>query len=123
MNKWNKWTDRATLVVATGACVGTMLFGSWLLGIGPAHADTQDQQFLNLVHSNGVGGQGDSLIAYAHEFCNTDGENMWDTALPLAGQGVWPGQFYTVRVAASRVYCPDKIAVPVIPAPVFTGLV
>src|SRR5882757_4699560 len=55
-----------------------------------------------------LGGQDDSLIAYAHEFCNTDGQNMWDTALPLAGQGVWPGQFYTLRVAASRAYCPDK---------------
>ena len=115
---------RMARVAGAGAlAISAMFAGTALLGIGPAHADTQDQQFLNLVHSNGVGGQDDSLVAYAHEFCNTDGQNMWDTALPLAGQGVWPGQFYTLRVAPSRVYCPDKIAVPVIPAPVFTGLV
>jgi hypothetical protein len=84
-----------------------------------AHADTQDQQFLNLVHSNGVGGQDDSLIAFAHEFCDTNGP--YGTVFPLLGQGVGPGQIYTVKVAASRAYCPDKIAVPNIPPPVFTG--
>ena len=107
------------LIAAVAIGVGAL----FALAAPAAHADTQDQQFLNLAHSNGVGGQNDSLIAYAHEFCNTDGNNMWDTALPLAGQGVWPNQFYTLRVAASRAYCPDKIAVPVIPAPVFIDLV
>jgi hypothetical protein len=85
-----------------------------------AHADTSDQQFLNLVHSNGVGGQDDSLISFAHEFCNTNGP--YGTVFPLLGQGVLPGQIYTVKVAASRAYCPAKIAVPNIPPPVFTGL-
>ena len=89
------------------------------LGIAQAHADTPDQQFLKLVHSNGVGGQDDSLIAFAHEFCDTNGP--YNTVFPLFGQGVFPGQLYTVKVAASRAYCPDKIAVPVIPPPVYHG--
>ena len=49
-------------------------------GIG--HAETQDQQFLNLVHSNGVGGQDDTLIAYAHEFCDIN-----DVSIARDGQG------------------------------------
>jgi hypothetical protein len=101
----------AFAMVAAPAAVG---------GAVQANAGTPDQEFLNLVHSNGVGGQDDSLIAFAHEFCDTNGP--YGTVLPLAGQGVLPTQIYTVRVAASRVYCPDKIAVPVAPPQVFTGL-
>jgi hypothetical protein len=103
----------ATLIAAATA---TVAIGS----LAPAaQADTPDQQFLNLVHSNGVGGQDDSLIAFAHEFCDTNGP--YNTVFPLFGQGVFPGQIYTVKVAASRAYCPDKIAVPVIPPPVYHG--
>jgi hypothetical protein len=104
----------ATLIAAAGA---TAAIGS---AAPAAYADTPDQQFLNLVHLNGVGGQDDSLIAFAHEFCDTNGP--YNTVLPLYGQGVWPGQIYTLKVAASRVYCPNKIAVPVSPPQVFTGL-
>lgn len=94
----------ATLIAAAGA---TAAIGS---AASAANAETPDQQFLMLVHSNGVGGQDGSLIAYAHEFCNTNGP--YNTVLPLFGQGVWPGQIYTVQVAASRAYCPNKIVVP-----------
>jgi hypothetical protein len=31
------------------------------------------------------------------------------------GQGVWPSQVYILKVAASRVYCPDRIAAPIQP--------
>ena len=81
------------------------------VGFAPvAHADPGDQQFLNLVHSNGIAGQDDTLITYAHEFCSGTGT---PSALTLLGQGVvGPGQMYVVQTAASRVYCPDKIAVP-----------
>ncbi|KDF02189.1 hypothetical protein Y900_025465 [Mycolicibacterium aromaticivorans JS19b1 = JCM 16368] len=91
-----------------------------LVGAPTAVADTTDQQFLDLIHANNVPGQDDSLIAFAHEYCDGNGTS---TILPLIGQGVTPNQFYTVRVAASRVYCPMKIAQPNHPAPVFTGLV
>jgi hypothetical protein len=92
------------------------------LAIPAAEADTPDQQFINLVHANGIPGQDESLIAYAHEFCNSNGP-YWDTAPALVGQGVQPPQFYTLRVAASRAYCPNMIAMPNNTPPVFTGLV
>jgi hypothetical protein len=104
----------ATLIAAASA---TATIGS---AAAAAHADTPDQQFLNLVHSNGVGGQDDTLIAYAHDFCNNAG--FLPTGGALIGQGVGPGQFYAVRVAASRVYCPDKIVAPIIPPPVYHNL-
>ena len=52
----------------------------------------------------------DSLIAFAHEFCDTNGP--YGTVLPVYGQGALPGQFCIVKVAASRVCCPDKIVAP-----------
>ena len=104
----------ATLIAAASA---TAAIGS---AAPDAHADTPDQQFLNLVHSNGVGGQDDSLIAFAHEFCDTNGP--YGTVFPLYGQGVWPGQLFIVKTAASRAYCPNKIVVPVTPPQVSTGL-
>jgi hypothetical protein len=103
----------ATLIAAASA---TAVLG---LAIPTAHADAPDQQFLNLVHSNGVGGQDDSLIAFAHEFCDTNGP--YGTLFPLYGQGVSPGQVFIVKTAASRAYCPNKIVVPVVPPPVFHG--
>jgi hypothetical protein len=87
-----------------------------------AHASPQDQQYLDQVHANGIPGQDDSLIAYAQEFCKSDGP-YWDTAPTLIGQGVQPPQFYALRVAASRAYCPDKIAMPNNTPPVFHNLV
>jgi len=86
-----------------------------------AHADGPDQQFLDIVHANSIPGQDDALIAFARQFCTTNGP-LWDTVLPLYGQGVNPGHIYPLKVAATRAYCPDKIAVPVAPGQVFTGL-
>jgi hypothetical protein len=86
-----------------------------------AHADAQDQQFLEIVHANNIPGQDAALIAYGRAFCASDGP-YWDTVLPLYGQGVNPGQLYPIRVAASRAYCPNRIAVPVAPPQVYTGL-
>jgi len=85
-----------------------------------AQADVQDQQFLEIVRANNIPGQDDALIAYAQAFCASDGP-YWETVLPLYGQGVNPGQLYPIRVAASRAYCPNRIAVPVAPPQVYTG--
>jgi hypothetical protein len=105
---------RVTTLIAAASAAATI--GS----VAPAaHADTADQQFLNLVHSNGVGGQDDTLVTFAHEFCGTNG---WLPSGPaLYGQGVLPGQLYTIKIAASRVYCPDKIVVPPGPPNVYHG--
>jgi hypothetical protein len=103
-------------IAATATTLGALLFGA-----APANADNPDRQFLNLVHSNGVGGQDDSLIAFAHDFCDSNGP-YYGTVFPLYGQGVLPGQVFIVKTASSRMYCPNKIVVPVVPPQVFTGL-
>jgi Protein of unknown function (DUF732) len=93
----------ATFIAAASA---TATIGS---AAPDAQADpqTQDQQFLNMVRSNNVGGQDDTLIKYAHEFCT-----MTTFTLPsrpdLYGQGLLPVGLYIVRVAASHVYCPER---------------
>ncbi len=103
----------AMLVAAAGM---TAALGS---AAPAAYAETQDEQFLHLVRTNGVAGQDDSLIAFAHEFCDTN-YLVLGTVYPLYGQGVFPGQIYTLKVAATRAYCPDKIASP--PGQIYTGL-
>jgi Protein of unknown function (DUF732) len=90
----------ATLVAAASA---TVAIGS---AAPAAQADTPDQQFLNLVHANGVPGQDDSLIAFAHEFCDTN-DPVLNTVFPLYGQGVLPGQIYILKVAAQ--FCPPHL--------------
>jgi Protein of unknown function (DUF732) len=96
----------ATLIAVASV---TVLSG---LAAPDAHADpkTKDQQFLDLVRSNGVGGDNDTLIKYAGEFCTRTG--VLPSRPDLYAQGVLPVQLYTVRMAASRVYCPDKIVTP-----------
>ena len=87
-----------------------------LIGSPPAQADpAQDRQFLDLVHSNGVGGQDASLIAFAQQFCSPNPPLFLDTVGALYGQGVFPSQIYVVKEAASRVYCPNRIAAPIQP--------
>ncbi len=105
---------RVTTLIA--AATATTAIGS---AAPAARADTPDQQFLNLVHSNGVGGEDDTLIAHALEFCG--GGPVLPSEPALLGQGVMPGQLYQVKVVASRVYCPDKIAVPAQPPNVYHG--
>ena len=88
-----------------------------LIGAPAAYADAaQDQQYLNLVRSNGIsGGQDDALLAFAAQYCSPSPPPFLDTVGALYGQGVWPSQVYTLKVAASRVYCPDRIATPIQP--------
>ena len=97
------------LMAATGAAA--------LIGAPTRHADpAQDQQYLNLVRSNGVtGGQDPALIAFAQQYCSPNPPPFLDTVGALYGQGVWPSQVYILKVAASRVYCPDRIAAPIQP--------
>jgi hypothetical protein len=105
-------TRRQRILAAVAAVAGLVLAPA-------AHADTPDQQFLNLVHANGIGGQDDTLINFAHEFCA--GGLFYPSAGALLGQGIGQGQLYQVKVAASRVYCPNIIAVPAHPPNVYHG--
>jgi len=82
-----------------------------------ANADAaQDQQFLDLVHSNGVGGQDDILLNYAQQMCALPPGQFMDLGLvgQMMGQVGWlnPHGVYVVQTAASRVYCPNRIIQP-----------
>jgi hypothetical protein len=90
-----------------------------------ANADTPDQQFLNTVHSNGVGGDDGLLITYAHEYCDIPPPGNYPSFPALRAQGVVGYQAYLViQTAASRAYCPTRIptVVPRQRPPLFTGL-
>lgn len=79
-----------------------------------AHTDpqTQDQQFLDIMASNGVRADNETLKKYAHQFCDAEGIQPLPARRDLLDQGLLPVQLYTVRMAASKVYCPNKIATP-----------
>ena len=97
----------ATLLAVASA---TVAIG---LAAPDAHADpqTEDQRFLDMVHNSGVGGHDDTLLTYARQFC-TSTTVVLPARPDLYGQGVRPDQFYAIDVAASHVYCPQKIATP-----------
>jgi hypothetical protein len=79
-----------------------------------AHADpqTDNQRFLDIVRRHGVGGQDETLLKYAGEFCTNKTGVQLPSRPELYGQGVRPDQFYIINEAASRVYCFGRVAVP-----------
>jgi hypothetical protein len=77
-----------------------------------AHADPRDQQFLEMVHKNGIGGDNHTLLDYAHQFCDSNTGVQLPARPDLYGQGVRPDQFYAINLAASHVYCPKRLATP-----------
>jgi Protein of unknown function (DUF732) len=77
-----------------------------------AHADPRDQQFLEMVHKNGIAGDNDTLLDYARQFCDSTTGVQLPARPNLYGQGVRPDQFYAINLAASRVYCPQRLATP-----------
>jgi hypothetical protein len=82
-----------------------------------AHATSQDDQFLAAVHSQGIPGQPDALIGFAHAACDTVGTPGYiGPAYSLMAQGVAAPQTYSVMLDAIRVYCPEKSSlVPQLP--------
>ncbi len=77
-----------------------------------AHADPRDQQFLEMVHENGIGGDNNTLLDYARQFCDSTTGVHLPARPDLYGQGVRPDQFYAINLAASHVYCPHRLATP-----------
>lgn len=77
-----------------------------------AHADPGDQQFLHIVHINHIAGEDSTLVAYARQFCDSTTGVRLPARPDLYGQGVRPDQFYAINLAASHVYCPQRLATP-----------
>lgn len=71
----------------------------------------RDTAYLHMIRvDNGItAGQDNTLLAYAHEWC-AGGETP--SGVPLIFQQGFPyGGIYIVRVAASKYYCPNHVAV------------
>jgi hypothetical protein len=77
-----------------------------------AHADPRDQQFLQMVHENHIGGDDSTLLDYARQFCDSTTGVQLPARPDLYRQGVRPDQFYAINLAASHVYCPQRFATP-----------
>jgi hypothetical protein len=77
-----------------------------------AHADPRDQQFLQIVHENHIAGDDSTLLDYARQFCDSTTGLELPARPDLYRQGVRPDQFYAVNLAASHVYCSQRLATP-----------
>jgi hypothetical protein len=97
--------------VATLIAVASATAASGLAAPG-AHADPRDQQFLQMVHKNNIGGDDNTLLDYARQFCDSTTGVQLPARPDLYAQGVRPDQFYAINLAASHVYCPQRLATP-----------
>jgi hypothetical protein len=77
-----------------------------------AHAEPRDQQFLQMVHKNHIGGDDSTLVDYARQFCDSTTGVQLPARPELYAQGVRADQFYAINLAASHVYCPQRLATP-----------
>jgi hypothetical protein len=96
----------ATFIAVTAATAASGLAAP------DAHADPRDQQFLQMVHKNHIGGDDSTLVDYARQFCDSTTGVQLPARPDLYGQGVRPDQFYAINLAASHVYCPQRLATP-----------
>src|SRR5437879_1605977 len=76
-----------------------------------AHADAQDDQFINLVRSHGVDADPGALIDFAHHFCDAATTyGVLGAVLNLgATQNLATEQVRSTQYDAANVYCPDKL--------------
>lgn len=75
-----------------------------------AHGDpAQDQQYLDLVHSNGVGGSNELLIDHAHQCAPAP--SIWEWWANLLSQIGWFNKsgIYVIQTAASRSIAPIRL--------------
>jgi uncharacterized protein YidB (DUF937 family) len=82
---------------------------------GVAHADTQDDQFLQTVRSQGINADPAALIGFAHQMCDVAGGpgGLGPLSSLMATQGLSAQQASNVAFDATRIYCPDKT--PIVP--------
>jgi hypothetical protein len=82
-----------------------------LFGAGVAHADSQDNQYLQAVAALGVTAPPEGLIAAGHAICDGMGNTvaMYGVEAQVLGAGVPYPQMGQVFVAAGRAYCPEKM--------------
>jgi hypothetical protein len=102
------------VTLAAVEAAATMVVGA-VLGLLPrAHANSQDDHFLNLLSARGIQGDSGQLIASAHAACDSAGNGRPNLGMTgvfggIVGQGFSPQQPNTVIVAAVGTYCPEKM--------------
>jgi hypothetical protein len=96
---------RVAILIAVAS--GTAASG---LAAPDAHADPRDQQFIHMVHDNHIAGDDSTLLDYARQFCDSTTGVQLPARPDLYRQGVRPDQFYAINLAASHVYCPQRLA-------------
>lgn len=96
----------ATLIAVASATAASCLAAP------DARADPRDQQFLQMVHNNGIAGDNGTLLDYARQFCDSTIGVQLPARPVLYEQGVREDQFYAINLAASHVYCPHRLATP-----------
>jgi Protein of unknown function (DUF732) len=81
-----------------------------LFSAAPAHADAQDDAYLNALGAHGLSTQypPDKLIAAGHRACTyrSAGAAPWQTQDGLVGQGIAPQDVDAVVSSAISAYCP-----------------
>jgi hypothetical protein len=89
--------------------VGAMYAGSYILGVGPAHGDAQDDRYLAALSAQGVTGDPAALIADGRNACASYGSaaltGYW---LGLQAQGFSNPQIQNILLDGLRAYCPEK---------------
>lgn len=110
------------MILRLTAFVAASFAAAIFASVPTAHADAaQDQQYLDMIRSNGVGGQDETLLAYARQVC--EGRTDFSLVPDLMNQIGWfnAAGVYVIQTAATRVYCPNRIIQPPYQPPVVIG--
>jgi hypothetical protein len=90
--------------------------------VGVAGADTQDDQFVQTVRSQGIiSADAATLILFAHQMCEAAGgpAALGPLSNLMITQGLSAVQASNVAFDATRIYCPDKT--PIVPPALAPG--
>src|SRR5271156_3730553 len=112
----NSTMTKINMRAAVPLCAAALsVVGSLVLGAAPAHADTDDSEFLNAVRNYGItdsaGNQ--ALINLGHMMCNLLGDGYSTNALVDVGElhasKLSAGDVKFLVQSAEAAYCPEYI--------------
>jgi Protein of unknown function (DUF732) len=100
-------------LVGTGVAAAALGLAT-LLGAGPAHAGTPDDQFLAALHQQGIGfGSPQSAIGVAHHVCDALGQGMEPSQISqqLASHNpqIDRQTALLITVDSAQSYCPQYV--------------
>jgi hypothetical protein len=90
--------------------LGTLLVAG-IVSCPAAHADAQDDQFMNSLNKQGVSGDRGQLIAQGRAACDNYGTPAFASQMAaLVRQGLSGTQAQAILIAGVRAYCPQKMS-------------